>query len=284
MKKIKMVIPKGRLLNNVAELLNESSIGFVSNDRVYVPHLGDPEIEAKIMKPQNIAQLIELGSHDVGFTGWDWIVETEAQVLKLMDLKFDPVKVVAAVPEKMSENDLRKKRMVVASEYENISKHYLNKNNFKFILLRTFGATEAFPPQDADMIIDNISTGQTLKEHKLKIFDEIMNSTTFFIANAQAMEDSWKRDKIEELKMLFTAVLNAKDRVMLEMNVSQDKLEVVVKNLPCMRAPTVAPLYNDEGYAIKVAVKRTEIAKLIPSLKRLGATDILEYDFRKVII
>lgn len=284
MKKIKMVIPKGRIFDNIAKLLDDSGIMLETNDRVYIPHVGDSEIEAKIMKPQNIAQLIELGSHDIGFTGWDWIVETEAQVLKLMDLKFDPVKVVAAIPEKMSENDLRKKKIVVASEYEKISKYYLNKNNFNFILLRTFGATEVFPPQDADMIIDNISTGQTLKEHKLKIFDEIMNSSTFFIANAQAMEDSWKRDKIEELKMLFTAVLNAKDRVMLEMNVSQDKLEVVVKNLPCMRAPTVAPLYNDEGYAIKVAVKRAEIAKLIPSLKRLGATDILEYDFRKVIL
>lgn len=284
MKKIKLVIPKGRLLARIAELLNESSIGFFPNDREYVPHLGDSEIETKIMKPQNIAQLIELGSHDVGFTGWDWVIETEAKVVKLMDLKFNPVKVVAAIPDDLTEDHIRKKRIVVASEYERISRQYLQEQKLNYILLRSFGATEAFPPQDADMIIDNISSGQTLKTNKLKIIAEILSSTTCFIANEQVLNDPWKREKIDELKMLFKAVLNAKDRVMLEMNVPEEKLDVVVGNLPCMRAPTVSALYSGEGYAVKAAVKKTAIAKLIPALKRLGATDILEYDFRKVML
>lgn len=284
MNQLKMVIPKGRLMRRIAELLNESSIGFFPNDRIYVPHLGDSELEAKIMKPQNIAQLVELGSHDIGFTGWDWVVETDARVEKLMDLNFDPVKVVAAVPEDLMEDDLKNKRIIVASEYEKISREYLQRKGLDYILLRSFGATEAFPPQDADMIIDNTSSGQTLKAHNLKIIDELMTSTTCFIANRQALQQTWKRKKIEELIMLFGAVLNAKDRVMLEMNVPEDKLDVVVRKLPCMRAPTVAALYNGEGYSVKAAVKKTAIAKLIPQLKRLGATDILEYDFRKVML
>lgn len=279
-----MVIPKGRIFKKVAQLLNDASIGLETNDRLYVPHIGDPEVEGKIMKTQNIARLIELGSHDIGFTGYDWVVESGADVVELMDLKFDPVKIVAAIPEAVPESELGQQKILVASEYENISSKYLEKKGYKYLLIRTFGATEAYPPEDADMIIDNISTGQTLRDHKLKIVDEIMTSSTRFIASAEALQESWKKEKIEEMVMLFHAVLNAKDRVMLEMNVPSEKLDDIVRILPCMRAPTVAPLFEGQGYAVKSAVKKEETVKLIPQLKKLGATDILEYEFKKVVI
>jgi len=283
MSRITMVIPKGRIFQKVAGLLNDASLGFETNDRQYIPHIGDPEISAKIMKPQNIAQLIELGSHDVGFTGYDWIVESGAKVVQVMDLKFDPVRIVSAVPETMSEGGLKKKKLIVATEYERIATRYLKERNYDYFLIRTFGATEAYPPQDADMIIDNIATGRTLKEHKLKVVHEIMDSSTRFIANAKAMQDKEKKEKIEELAMLFQAVLVGKDRVMIEMNVPADKLDEIVSILPCMRAPTVAPLFEGQGYAVKSAVKREDTVKLIPLLKKYGASDILEYEFKKVI-
>ncbi len=106
MKKMKMVIPKGRMFNNVVHLLNDSGIGLETNDRFYIPRVVDSEIEAKIMKPQNIAQLVELGSHDIDFVGYDWIVETGSNAAEVMDLKLDPVKVVAAVPSVYQEDDL----------------------------------------------------------------------------------------------------------------------------------------------------------------------------------
>jgi len=86
------------------------------------------------------------------------------------------------------------------------------------------------------------------------------------------------------MKMIFQAVQDARQRVMLEMNVPKERLEEIVKFLPCMRSPTVAPLYGEEGYAVKIAVKKREVIKLIPLLKKYGATDILEYDFRKVVL
>ncbi|UCE05747.1 MAG: ATP phosphoribosyltransferase [bacterium] len=284
MKKLKIVIPKGRIYSNVVRLLNDSGFGIEVDERVYVPRIDDPEIEAKIMKPQNIPRLVELGSHDVGFTGYDWILETEANVTEIMDLQFDPVKIVAAIPETLIKKDLDKRRIVVASEYEQIAVKYLEQKNYNYILLRTFGATEVFPPEDADMIIDNISTGRTLKEHNLQIIDTILESSTRFIANKEAVNDPWKKEKIDEMKMIFQAVLDARQRVMLEMNVPKEKLEEIVKFLPCMRSPTVSPLYGEQGYAVKVAVKKHEVIKLIPLLKKYGATDILEYDFRKVVL
>lgn len=280
---LKLVIPKGHIFQNVLELLDEASIVCSINGRNYIPYLSDPEIEAKIMKPQNIGQLVELGAHDAGFAGLDWVEETGSQVKEIMDLGFDPVKIVAAVPDNISVSQLKKKKVIVATEYVNIASRYLQTKGYDYFLIRTHGATEAYPPQDADMIIDNVATGKTLRDHNLKIVDAIMESSTRFICNRKSLQDNWKRTKLEELKMLFEAVLNARERVMLEMNVPKDKLEKIVRVLPCMRAPTVSPLYQEEGFAVKAAVPKKEIVKIIPQLKKMGATDILEYDFTKVV-
>jgi ATP phosphoribosyltransferase len=279
-----MVIPKGRLYAKVVQLLNEAGFGIEPNESIALPKLAISEIEAKVMKPQNIPQLIELGSHDIGFTGYDWILETKARVFEVMDLGFDPVKIVCAIPLSSSKSKAQTRKIIVASEYENIAKKYLEEHGFEYIFLHTYGATEVFPPDDADMIIDNISTGRTLQGHNLKVAAVIMESTTRFIANPEALKDPWKKEKISEMKMLFRAVLDAKDRVMLEMNVPSRKLSAIVKKLPCMRSPTVAPLYGNLGYAVKVAVKKEEVPRLIPFLKKMGACDILEYKFDKVVL
>lgn len=284
MEKLRIVVPKGKIYNNVAKLMNETGIGIATKKRVYRPIVKDPEIEIKIMKPQNIPTLVELGLHDAGFTGYDWIIETQADVAHIMDLHFDPVKIVAAVHKNLLTEDLKEKKLVVASEYEHIAKEFLKKEQYNFIYLRTYGATEVFPPDDADMIIDNTATGQTLDSHNLHIVATLLESSTIFIANRKALKDQFKRKKINEMKMLFRAVLDARERVFLEMNVPEDKFEPIVNMLPCMKSPTVAPLYGNQGYAVKVAVKKEEVVKLIPQLKRLGATDILEFTLKKVIV
>lgn len=284
MRHLKLVIPKGRIYTNVIQLLNDAGFGVETVERVYIPRVVDAEIEAKIMKPQNIAKLVELGSHDIGFTGLDWISETESDVEDILDLGFDTVKIIAAIPETLLNIDLKKQNIVVASEYERIARRYLDKNQYKYILIRTFGATEVFPPEDADMVIDNTSTGRTLKEHNLHIIDTVMESSTRFIANKAALNDPWKKEKIGEMQMLFQAVMDARRHVMLEMNVHKSKFDKIIKILPCMRSPTVSPLHGESGYAIKAAVKKHEVVKLIPLLKKHGATDILEYEIRKVVV
>lgn len=282
MKKLKIVIPKGRLNKKVTQLLNDVGLGIETDERRYIPRVEDPDIEAKIMKPQNIPQLVEIGSHDIGFTGLDWVTETGADVEELMDLGFDPVTIVAAVPEYLSENDMYTRKIIAASEYETIAKQFLESRGCDYYLIRTFGATEVFPPDDADLIVDNMASGRTLEEHKLKVIHRFMASTTRMIANKKSLEDPVKKAKIDELVMLVQAVLDARERVMLEMNISNDKFEAIVGELPCMNAPTVSPLYNNGGYAVKIAIKKGESVKLIPKLKRMGATDILEYQTRKV--
>ncbi|MBN2198244.1 MAG: ATP phosphoribosyltransferase [Candidatus Aminicenantes bacterium] len=284
MKRLKMVVPKGRLYPRVIKLLNDAGLGVEHDDRVYLPRVAHPGVEAKIMKPQNIPKLIELGAHDVGFAGLDWIVETRAEVREILDLGFNPVRVVAAAPRALDGRALRRRKILVASEYENLSKNFLEKRGYDYVFLRTFGATEVFPPGDADMIIDNVSTGRTLEGHGLRTVARLLSSTTRFIAHPAALGDRRKRERIEELAMLFRAVLDAQDRVMLEMNVPEERLDAIVKSLPCMKSPTVAPLHGRLGFAVKIAVRREEVARLIPRLKKMGASDILEYTFEKVVL
>lgn len=283
MEKLKILLPKGRIYDNVVELFNGAGISIKLPDRAYRPTVNQDDLEAKVMKPQNIGKLLELGAHDVGFTGRDWIEETGADVEEIMDLGFDTVRIVAAVPNTVSDESLKTKRIIVATEYEKIARKWLNNRQQDSLIVRTYGATEVFPPDDADMIIDNTATGRTLMENGLRIVDTIMTSSTRMFASKTAMANPAKKQKIMELKMLFEAVLDARDRVMLEMNVTRARFQDLVTGLPSMRSPTVSPLYGDDGYAIKIAVKKSEVPVLLPKLKALGATDILEYDLRKVL-
>jgi len=283
MSKLRILIPKGRIFENISRLFSDAGFPISLTDRTYRPQLAADWLALKIMKPQNVGELLELGSHDAGFTGIDWIRENQADVEEVMDLGFDKVRIVVAIPAGTSEGDLKSRKIVVATEYVNLADAWLRSNGYQYRLLRTYGATEVFPPDDADMIIDNTSSGQTLRDNGLAIIATLLESSTRFVASKAAMADREKRDRIEELAMLFRAVLSGRDRVMLEMNVPKAHFQQMVAGLPAMRSPTVAPLHGDEGYAIKIAVKRSEIPQIIPRLKKAGAVDIVEYDLRKVV-
>jgi len=284
MKHLRMVIPKGRLYAEVIRLLNDAGFAVETDAEAYRPSVGLAGFEAKVLKPQNIPRLLELGAHDLGFTGRDWVVESGARLTEVMDLGFNPVRIAAAVPDGFSEAEARRRRLIVASEYESITRRFLNERGFEAVLLRTFGATEVFPPDDADMIVDNVSTGRTLRAHGLTVFAELLDSTTRLVADPAALQDPWKSERIAETALLLRGVLDARNRVMLEMNVPAERLDGIVGLLPCMRSPTVSPLFAGQGYAVKAAVPRTESARLIPLLKKAGASDILEYEFGKVIL
>jgi ATP phosphoribosyltransferase len=281
--KLQLLIPKGRIFDGVSRLLEEAGFPVALADRTYRPSLGADWLDAKIMKPQNVGELLELGSHDAGFTGIDWIQESGADVAELLDLGFDKVRIVAAVPQALDEAALRSRKLVVATEYVNLAERWLNTKGYQYRILRTYGATEVFPPDDADMIIDNTSSGQTLRDNGLRIIDTILESSTRFVASHTALANPEKRNRIEELVMLFHSVLDGRDRVMLEMNIPEDCFEEVVNGLPAMRSPTISPLFGDGGFAVKIAVKRHEVPGIIPRLKKLGALDIVEYDLRKVV-
>lgn len=285
---VTMTIPTGRIQEKVLDLLGRIGLDLHKSGRSYKPITTASGIRAKMLKAQNIPELVALGRHDCGFSGYDWIVERNADVVELLDLGFDPVRIVAAVPDAVASQPGGIKSLgrpiVIASEYRTLTESYARKSGLDAIVLQTFGATEALPPEDADMIVDNTATGTTLEHNRLTIVDELLRSTTRFICNKNVLKVPAKRKVLEEMVMLMESSIRARDKVLLEMNVSNDAFDTVVKNLPCMRAPTVCQLYNEQGYAIKVAVPARDVPALIPRLVALGATDILEYRLEKIVV
>ncbi len=280
---LKLVLPKGRISTKVLALLSDCGIELIGDDRNYRPKAYGFDFEVKLLKSQNIPSMVELGQHDIGFAGIDWIQERGCKVEILKDLGYDPVRIVACIPEDWDWEEMKKRKLIVASEYKNISGDYLERLGIDYQLLRSYGATEVFPPEDADMIIDNTSTGTTIQANRLKIVDTVMESSTQFIANSDSIKDPGKKRDIDDLLTLMQAVINGRDRVLLEMNCAADAIETVVDLLPSMRYPTVSSLYQDKGFAVKAAVQKNQIRDLIPQLIQAGATDILEMPIRKAI-
>lgn len=289
MEKLKILLAKGRIYESVYSLLNEVGISIHLPDRQYFPTTNQEDLAFQVVKPQITSFLLANNKADVGFSGKDWVYENgvEDQVEEIMDLGFDPVRIVAAVPETVDYDALLKKSVTIATEYQVLSKKWVEEKKVDGTIFRTWGTSEGFvqdnPDSIAQILIDNTSTGSSLKANRLKIVDTLMTSSTRMYASKAAMADPEKKKKILELKMLFETVLNARDKVMLEMNCPKAKFDALVKGLPSMKSPTVSPLFGDDGYAIKIAVKKSEVPVLLPKLKDLGATDILEYSLRKVM-
>ena len=281
--KIKMAIPKGKLQIEIVKLLEQIGLTFKSNDRNYRPLCSDPRFEIKLLKSQNIPKLVELEQHDIGFAGLDWIAEQKADVEIIKSLGFNPVDIVACIPDNWQYEDLKQRKIIVATEYKVLSDKFLSENGYDYQLIRSYGATEVFPPEDADMIIDNTSTGTTILANHLKIVDTVYQSNTQFFANKACLLDPEKKAIIDDMLVLMNGVLNGRKRVLLEMNCDEVNIDQVVKLLPAMRSPTVAKLYNSNDYAIRAAVKISEVKSLIPQLIKAGAIDILEIPIRKAI-
>ncbi|RJO65905.1 MAG: ATP phosphoribosyltransferase [Myxococcales bacterium] len=273
---LRLALPKGRMQEGVFRLLADAGIAVEADGRSYRPRLSLADFEAKILKPQNIIEMLHMGSRDAGFAGADWAAELKADVVELLDTGLDPVKLVAAAPTHILVGGrLPKRPLVVASEYERLTKDWIARTGLDATFVKSFGATEVFPPEDADCIVDNSATGSTLRANRLDVVDTVMTSSTRLYASPRALKDAAARGAIERLVLLLRSVLEARRRVMLEVNVSKDNLEALVKLLPCMRHPTIAPLFGEDGFAVKAAVPREQLPALIPQIKAHGGTDIV---------
>lgn len=281
---LRLALPKGRMEAGVLALLADAGIDVTPSSRGYRPAISLPDCEAKVLKPQNIIEMLQLGSRDVGFAGRDWVDELGADVVELLDTGLDRVRIVAAAPVALlADGRLPSRPLIVASEYETLSRRWMTKCGVEGEFVRSYGATEVFPPEDADVIVDNTATGATLVANGLAIVDEVMRSSTCLLASPAALRSPSRRRRIEDLVLVLTSVLEARKRVMVEVNADPASLEAVVRALPCMRQPTVSPLFGGDGLAVKAAVLRSQLPTLIPALKAAGATDIVVSAFAQIV-
>jgi ATP phosphoribosyltransferase len=288
--KLKMGLPKGSLQETTLKLFKNAGYNIKLLERSYVPTIDDPELEGLVIRAQEMARYVEDGILDMGITGWDWVLEQNADVVELTRLKygkvgFRGVRWVVAVPadSKIKRiEDLKGKK--IATELVSFTKRYLKKRGIEAQIEFSWGATEVKPPLLADAIVEVTETGASLKANNLRIIDTILESETVLIANKKAWKDPWKRRKMENIVILLKGALIAEEKVGLKMNVPTRKLKEVTGILPSLHTPTVSNLSDKDWVAIEVILDEKIVRDIIPDLKRAGAEGIVEYPLNKVIM
>ncbi len=287
--KLKIGLPKGSLQEVTLNLLAKAGFNFSIRERSYFPASDDDELEAILIRAQEMARYVADGALDIGITGKDWIMENGVDVVEVAELiysktSFRPVRWVVAVPEQSDIRtvaDLNGKR--IATEGVNLTKNYLKKHNVKAEIEFSWGATEAKTPELVDAIVEITESGSSLRANKLRIVDTVLESTVRLIANNESYQNTWKREKVQNIALLLQGAIQASGKVGLKMNLKKSDIEKVMQILPAMKRPTISPLAGNEWVALETIIDEKIVREIIPQLKRAGAQDIIEYPLNKVI-
>jgi ATP phosphoribosyltransferase len=292
---LRLVLPKGSLERATLELFAAADLTVSrSSDVEYRATIADPRVsEVRILRPQEIPVYVGDGLFDLGITGRDWIVERGSDVVTLGELQYSkstsqPVRVVLAVDDRssfMSLADLARHPgpLRVSTEYPELTRKALMEIGVSAEVSLSYGATEAKVPEIADCVVEITETGRALRAAGLRIVETLLISRTELIANPQAAADPDKRHAMEQILILLQGTLEAREKVLVKLNVPVSRLQAVIDALPSLRSPTVSELSGDGGYAVESVVLKAEINTLIPALKDRGATDILELALSKIV-
>jgi ATP phosphoribosyltransferase len=287
---LRLGIPKGSLENATIELFRKAGFNISTSSRSYFPAIDDPEIECMLIRAQEMARYVEDGILDAGLTGRDWVEENAADVVTIVDLiyakqSFGKVRWVLAVPDAspfQSVKDLQGK--IIATELVETTKRYLARNGVTAKVEFSWGATEVKPPVLADAIVEVTETGSSLRANKLRIVETILESNTQLIANKQAVQDEWKRRKLEDIRMLLDGAISALGKVGLMLNVRKQDLNAVLGVLPALKNPTISHLSDEDWLAVNTILDESTVRRIIPRLKEAGAQGIVEYPLNKIVM
>jgi ATP phosphoribosyltransferase len=288
---ITIALPKGSLEEQTLQLFKEADLGVRRTDRDYSPSIDDERIaKVKILRPQEIPRYVEMGYFDMGISGHDWVHESGAQVKELAKLNYSKtgqgnVKIVIAVHRDMPIAKVEEipPESRVTTEYPEMTKEFFGRLGIPVKLFYSYGASEAKVPDLMDVVVDLTETGTTLRKNGLKIIGQIMESYTVIIANKGSFEDPVKKKEMEEIVILLMGVIEARNQVLLSMNVPSEVLEKVVSALPALKKPTVSRLHGIDYFSIQTVVNKQRVNTLIPKLKDAGAEDILEIPITKIV-
>jgi ATP phosphoribosyltransferase len=290
MSTLKLGIPKGSLQEATLELFSRAGWKITLSSRSYVPSIDDDEIECLLVRAQEMARYVETGALDAGITGHDWVVETGAAVEELAELvyakqRLSRVRWVLAVPE---DSPIRVPRdldgKVIATEVVNITQRYLEKHGAKARVEFSWGATEVKVPQLADAIVEVTETGSSLRAHRLRIVDTVLESATVFIMNRSAASEAWKREKAANLILMLQGAIDAASKVGLMLNVRRDDLAGVLGVLPALKNPTISTLSDPEWVAVNTIIEESVVRQILPKLKAANAQGIVEYPLNKIVL
>ncbi len=314
MDKIKFAIPKGSLEKATFEFFSKSGFKIGATERTYRPSINDPQIEIKVLRPQEIPVFVSEGLQDIGITGEDWVKENRADVEILQNLEYGKIRLVIAVPKDVVQKDMNDymenvwaqgRNFRVSTEYLNIASEYLKSqpnyrkrfgnsdpmivtpwwrkgDNSKAKIFLSFGATEAKPPENSDCIMDVTETGTTIEANNLKIVDTVLRSAATLIANKKALEDPKKREKIYDIVALLKGVVDGSKRIHIFVNVKKVNLNKLLTELPALKNPTIAPLADDTWVSVNTVIEKDCLIELLPKIRKI-AQGLVVYEPRQVL-
>ena len=241
------------------------------------------------MRSQEMGPYVQNGHFDAGFTGLDWVLETNSKIVPVADLVYSKATMgkarwVLAVPDSsaiQSPKDLEGKS--VATEVVNIAKRYFRRHGARVNVEFSWGATEIKAPDFVDAIVEITETGNSLRANNLRIVDTVLETWPQLIANRDSWRDAWKREKIESIALLLQGAIAAEGRVGLKLNVQTCDLAEILKVLPAITSPTISPLSDKKWVAVETIIEERIVKKVLPALQRAGAKGIVEYPLNKVI-
>ena len=282
-------IPSGSLQQACGDLFRGAGYRITFPKRSYYPDIDDAEIDCLLVRAQEMARYVEQGVLDAGITGHDWVLETGADVAEIAEFVFAkvsrrPSRWVLCVPNDSPVTavaDLQGKR--IATEVVHLTRKYLERHGVTANVEFSWGATEVKPPRLADAIVEITETGSSLRANNLRIVDEVLASTPRLIANHAALRDPWKKAKLDNIALMLASCLAAEGRVGLMMNARRGDLDAVTALLPALRKPTIAHLSDPDWVAISTIIDEASVRRIVPQLKRAGATGIVEFPINKVI-
>ncbi|MBW8036023.1 MAG: ATP phosphoribosyltransferase [Planctomycetes bacterium] len=285
---LKLGVPKGSLQTATFDLFERAGFNISGYERSYFPRIDDDEISLILLRAQEMSRYVEDGVLDAGFTGHDWVMENGSDVHEVCELLYSkatskPARWVLAVP---NESDINKPEDleggIIATELVNATEKYFAKKKINVKVEFSWGATEV-KARLVSGIVELTETGSSLRANNLKVLDTILTSTTRFIANKSAWKDKFKREKIENISILLNAAIDAKTKVGMKMNVMKADLDKILSILPAEKSPTVSNLVDKDYVALEIIVDDKDDRRMIPELKRAGATGIITYPLNKVI-
>ena len=288
-RQLRLGIPKGSLQETTQKLFVRAGYDLRISGRSYYPAIDDPEIQCILIRPQEMARYVGQGILDCAVTGLDWILETGADVAELADLRapwpnYGVVRWVMASKEDSSFDTVRDlEGCRIATEAVGMTKRFLAEHGVSASVEFSWGATEVKPPILADAIVDVSETGSSLRANKLKIMHVVLESTPRFIAHRGALQDGWKKPKMDRLLMMLKGAIAAATRVLLSMNVRRDKVDGVLRLLPALATPTVSTLSDPDWVDLSTVVEESSVRELIPRLYEAGARGIIELPINKIV-
>ncbi len=281
---MRIAVPnKGRLHDPALNLLERAGLHVENGaDRKLYAATVDPDVTILYVRTADIPEYIADGAADLGITGLDQIREAEVEkVVPMLDLEFGRCRLVLAAPEDSDIHDVTDLADgTVATEFPNIARAFFAERDLEPDIVEVSGATELTPHVEiADAIIDITSTGTTLRMNRLRIVDEVLQSSVHLFAREDTADDA----KTRQITTALESVLAAEDKRYLMMNVPEDRLEAIQEVLPGLGGPTVMDIAGSEMVAVHVVVDEQDVFEATTAVKEHGASDILVTEIERLI-